>query len=102
MAAESFNVGAVVDYACDEGHLLVGPTTRTCLDTGFYNEFPPVCKRKLLVPLCQHHLSSSRIGLTVRVYKNCLPEVTFVFVRRRRELVGAQLSNQVKRMEILL
>ncbi|XP_026315210.1 CUB and sushi domain-containing protein 3 isoform X2 [Hyposmocoma kahamanoa] len=45
MVAESFEVGASVEYSCDEGHLLVGPTVRTCLDTGFYDEFPPVCKR---------------------------------------------------------
>ncbi|XP_063837861.1 sushi, von Willebrand factor type A, EGF and pentraxin domain-containing protein 1 isoform X2 [Ostrinia nubilalis] len=45
MTAESFEVGASVEYSCDEGHLLVGPTVRTCLDTGFYDEFPPVCKR---------------------------------------------------------
>lgn len=45
MLAENFNVGATIEYACDEGHLLVGPTARVCLDTGFYNEFPPVCKR---------------------------------------------------------
>lgn len=47
MLAENFNVGTVVKYSCDEGHLLIGPGTRTCLSTGFYNEFPPVCKRKL-------------------------------------------------------
>lgn len=46
MLAPDFNVGSVVEYSCDEGHLLVGPTMRTCLETGFYNEFPPVCKRK--------------------------------------------------------
>ncbi|XP_044269189.1 uncharacterized protein LOC123014242 isoform X1 [Tribolium madens] len=45
MLAQNFNVGTTIEYICDEGHLLVGPTTRTCLDTGFYNEFPPVCKR---------------------------------------------------------
>ncbi|GLV45530.1 uncharacterized protein CBL_02550 [Carabus blaptoides fortunei] len=44
MIAQDFNVGANIDYSCDEGHLLVGPATRTCLETGFYNEFPPVCK----------------------------------------------------------
>lgn len=44
IAPNSFDVGATVDYTCDEGHLLVGPSSRTCLDTGFYNEFPPVCK----------------------------------------------------------
>ncbi|CAG4977755.1 unnamed protein product [Colias eurytheme] len=45
MTAENFEVGASVEYACDDGHLLVGPTVRTCLETGFYDEFPPVCKR---------------------------------------------------------
>ncbi|XP_018571372.1 uncharacterized protein LOC108911033 [Anoplophora glabripennis] len=45
MLALNYNVGATIEYSCDEGHLLVGPTTRTCLETGFYNEFPPVCKR---------------------------------------------------------
>ncbi|XP_065220513.1 uncharacterized protein LOC135845675 isoform X1 [Planococcus citri] len=45
MTVENFNVGAIIEYNCDEGHLLVGPTTRICLPTGFYNEFPPVCKR---------------------------------------------------------
>ncbi|XP_049828263.1 uncharacterized protein LOC126267256 isoform X1 [Schistocerca gregaria] len=45
MIAKNFNVGSIVEYQCDPGHLLVGPSTRTCLTTGFYNEFPPVCKR---------------------------------------------------------
>lgn len=47
IAQKGFDVGATVDYGCDDGHLLVGPSTRSCLDTGFYNEFPPVCKCKL-------------------------------------------------------
>ncbi|KAL1117244.1 hypothetical protein AAG570_004570 [Ranatra chinensis] len=45
MLAENFNVGTTIEYSCDEGHLLVGPSNRVCLPTGFYNEFPPVCKR---------------------------------------------------------
>ncbi|KAG7189470.1 hypothetical protein KM043_017165 [Ampulex compressa] len=40
----SYEVGATVLYTCNAGSLLIGPATRTCLDTGFYNEFPPVCK----------------------------------------------------------
>ncbi|XP_049542444.1 uncharacterized protein LOC125955327 [Anopheles darlingi] len=44
LAPKGFDVGAVVEYSCDEGHLLVGPQQRTCLETGFYNEFPPVCR----------------------------------------------------------
>ncbi|KAK0177270.1 hypothetical protein PV328_001340 [Microctonus aethiopoides] len=39
-----YQVGAAVTYTCNSGSLLIGPTSRTCLDTGFYNEFPPVCK----------------------------------------------------------
>ncbi|KYN41919.1 Sushi, von Willebrand factor type A, EGF and pentraxin domain-containing protein 1 [Trachymyrmex septentrionalis] len=39
-----YEVGATVEYQCDSDSLLVGPLNRTCLDTGFYNEFPPVCK----------------------------------------------------------
>lgn len=46
IAPKGFDVGATIDYNCDEGNLLVGPSTRTCLETGFYNEFPPVCKCK--------------------------------------------------------
>lgn len=46
MLAEDFGVGSSVEYACDDGYLLVGPTVRTCLDTGFFDEFPPVCKRE--------------------------------------------------------
>ncbi|KAF6202358.1 hypothetical protein GE061_004757 [Apolygus lucorum] len=45
MITDNYNVGSTIEYACDEGHLLVGPNTRQCLSTGFYNEFPPVCKR---------------------------------------------------------
>ncbi|SPP78689.1 blast:Sushi%2C von Willebrand factor type A%2C EGF and pentraxin domain-containing protein 1 [Drosophila guanche] len=44
VALNGFEVGAQIKYSCDSNHLLVGPATRTCLDTGFYNEFPPVCK----------------------------------------------------------
>ncbi|XP_066600223.1 uncharacterized protein [Prorops nasuta] len=39
-----YEVGATVEYTCNAGSLLIGPSTRTCLDTGFYNEFAPVCK----------------------------------------------------------
>jgi hypothetical protein len=42
--ARNYQVGTNVEYTCDAGSLLIGPSGRTCLDTGFYNEFPPVCK----------------------------------------------------------
>ncbi|XP_031628163.1 uncharacterized protein LOC116343966 [Contarinia nasturtii] len=44
VATTGFDVGATIEYNCDDEHLLVGPAKRSCMDTGFYNEFPPVCK----------------------------------------------------------
>ena len=49
-AVNAYEVGASVEYTCNPGSLLIGPSTRTCLDTGFYNEFPPVCKSKMIIP----------------------------------------------------
>ncbi|XP_076620549.1 uncharacterized protein LOC143341439 isoform X1 [Colletes latitarsis] len=43
-SGSAYEVGVTVEYTCTAGSLLIGPSTRTCLDTGFYNEFPPVCK----------------------------------------------------------
>ncbi|XP_076318916.1 sushi, von Willebrand factor type A, EGF and pentraxin domain-containing protein 1-like [Tachypleus tridentatus] len=40
----SLTVGSVVEYACDPGHLLVGPNTRTCLASSFFSQFPPSCR----------------------------------------------------------
>ncbi|KAK9877979.1 hypothetical protein WA026_020194 [Henosepilachna vigintioctopunctata] len=45
MLAENFNVGTTIEYECDEEHILVGRKTRTCLDTGFYDAFPPTCRQ---------------------------------------------------------
>ncbi|XP_059055238.1 uncharacterized protein LOC131849228 isoform X2 [Achroia grisella] len=78
MSAKSFNVGASVEYACDEGHLLVGPTTRTCLDTGFYDEFPPVCKRiecgyPADIPHGVYELVNSSISYLSHVQYSCKP-----------------------------
>ncbi|XP_076289244.1 uncharacterized protein LOC143213361 [Lasioglossum baleicum] len=39
-----YEVGTTVEYTCNAGSARIGPSTRTCLDTGFYNDFPPVCK----------------------------------------------------------
>ena len=50
LIATDFTVGNRIQYSCDEGHLLVGPTQRTCLPTGFYSEFPPVCRCKYYLP----------------------------------------------------
>ncbi|KAJ4450841.1 hypothetical protein ANN_02272, partial [Periplaneta americana] len=76
MIAKNFNVGAVIDYTCDEGHLLVGPSSRTCLPTGFYNEFPPVCKRiqcgfPAEIPNGQYQLLNRTVGYMSRVIYSC-------------------------------
>ncbi|XP_050718309.1 uncharacterized protein LOC126999576 isoform X1 [Eriocheir sinensis] len=44
MIGSSFTVGSTVEYRCDPGHALVGPAQRSCLDSGFFNEFPPTCR----------------------------------------------------------
>jgi len=44
LISTDFNVNSRIEYVCDEGHLLVGPAKRSCLPTGFYSEFPPVCR----------------------------------------------------------
>lgn len=75
IAPNSFDVGATVDYSCDEGHLLVGPSSRTCLDTGFYNEFPPVCKfiecgLPASIPQGSYELVNGTVGyLSTVIYK---------------------------------
>ncbi|KAL1518181.1 hypothetical protein ABEB36_001843 [Hypothenemus hampei] len=76
MLAPNFNVGSVVEYTCDEGHLLVGPSMRTCLETGFYNEFPPVCKRIQCgypadIPNGDYSLVNDSVGYLSRVVYRC-------------------------------
>lgn len=46
LLADNFNVGTRVEYRCDPGHMVVGPNSRTCMSTGFFGEYPPVCKCK--------------------------------------------------------
>ncbi|XP_015908191.2 uncharacterized protein [Parasteatoda tepidariorum] len=42
--ARNFDIGSVIEYRCDVGHLLIGPNIRTCLATGVFSEFPPKCR----------------------------------------------------------
>ncbi|XP_074031901.1 uncharacterized protein isoform X2 [Leptinotarsa decemlineata] len=76
MMAPNFNVGTSIEYACDEGHLLVGPTQRVCLETGFYNEFPPVCKRIQCgypadIANGEYNLVNDSVGYLSRVIYTC-------------------------------
>ncbi|XP_055605181.1 uncharacterized protein LOC129753378 isoform X2 [Uranotaenia lowii] len=76
VAPRGFDVGAVVEYSCDEGHLLVGPSQRTCLETGFYNEFPPVCKYiecglPASIPHGYYDLLNGSVGYLSSVHYKC-------------------------------
>ncbi|XP_063240825.1 sushi, von Willebrand factor type A, EGF and pentraxin domain-containing protein 1 isoform X2 [Bacillus rossius redtenbacheri] len=76
MIAKNFNVGSAIEYNCDEGHLLVGPALRTCLPTGFYNEFPPVCKRiecgfPAEIPNGFYQLVNGTVGYLSQVVYSC-------------------------------
>ncbi|CAB3226423.1 unnamed protein product [Arctia plantaginis] len=78
MTTDSFEVGASVEYSCDDGHLLVGPTVRTCLDTGFYDEFPPVCKRidcgfPAEIPHGSYELINASVSYLSHVQYSCKP-----------------------------
>ncbi|XP_055927672.1 CUB and sushi domain-containing protein 3-like isoform X2 [Argiope bruennichi] len=44
IVARNFDIGSVIEYKCNPGHLLVGPNIRTCLPSGFFSEFPPKCR----------------------------------------------------------
>ncbi|KAG8222315.1 hypothetical protein J437_LFUL001857 [Ladona fulva] len=77
LASRDFEVGSTVDYTCDPGHLLIGPASRTCLPTGFYNEFPPVCKRiecgfPADIPNGKYTLINGTVSYLSKVVYNCL------------------------------
>ncbi|CAL4163422.1 unnamed protein product, partial [Meganyctiphanes norvegica] len=44
MSLTNNSIGSVVEYSCLPGYVLVGPNTRTCLNSGFYDKFPPTCR----------------------------------------------------------
>ncbi|XP_040572693.1 CUB and sushi domain-containing protein 3 isoform X2 [Lepeophtheirus salmonis] len=44
LSSSGYNIGDIINYSCDVGNLLVGPSSRKCLSTGFYSEFPPICR----------------------------------------------------------
>ncbi|XP_055618172.1 uncharacterized protein LOC129763293 isoform X2 [Toxorhynchites rutilus septentrionalis] len=76
VSPQGFDVGATVEYNCDEGHLLVGPAQRTCLETGFYNEFPPVCKYiecglPASIPYGSYNLINGSVGYLSSVLYRC-------------------------------
>jgi hypothetical protein len=76
VAAKGYDVGSSVEYKCDEGHLLVGPSSRTCLETGFYNEFPPVCKYiecglPASIPSGVYELVNGSVGYLSQVAYKC-------------------------------
>ncbi|CAB4067596.1 unnamed protein product [Lepeophtheirus salmonis] len=44
LSSSGYNIGDIINYSCDVGNLLVGPSSRKCLSTVFYSEFPPICR----------------------------------------------------------
>ncbi|KAK4288839.1 hypothetical protein Pmani_038162 [Petrolisthes manimaculis] len=73
MLGSSFTVGSNVEYRCNSGHVLVGPASRKCLNSGFFDEFPPTCRylecgppapitngRYTLLNTTRHYLSQVR------------------------------------------
>ena len=44
LVGDNFSIGKRVEYRCDPGHMVNGPSIRTCQPSGFYNENPPICK----------------------------------------------------------
>ncbi|XP_075157366.1 uncharacterized protein LOC142230616 isoform X3 [Haematobia irritans] len=76
IALNGYEVGAQIKYTCDANHLLVGPSSRTCLDTGFYNEFPPVCKYiecglPASIPHGSYNLLNGTVGYLSLVKYSC-------------------------------
>ncbi|KAJ9583467.1 hypothetical protein L9F63_022192 [Diploptera punctata] len=76
MKAENFNVGSHVYYSCDGGTVQVGPEVRVCLSTGFYNEFPPVCRQITCglpaeIPNGHYQLINGTVGYMSRVKYSC-------------------------------
>ena len=43
--------GAVANYSCNDGYILMGPNVRNCQSNGSWSEDIPVCQSKLL-PTC--------------------------------------------------
>ena len=43
---ESTRVGSVATYECNKGFVLVGKSSRVCLDTGKWSGDDPQCERK--------------------------------------------------------
>lgn len=41
---ENYWAGKSVEFACDTGYQLVGPTTRVCLPAGNWSNTEPTCK----------------------------------------------------------
>lgn len=46
LLATSVDVGSRIEYKCNDGNVLTGPTMRTCLPNGFFSEYAPKCKCK--------------------------------------------------------
>ncbi|GFW09592.1 sushi, von Willebrand factor type A, EGF and pentraxin domain-containing protein 1 [Trichonephila clavipes] len=57
-------VGSTIEYQCNPGHLLLGPSTRTCQPTGFFSEFAPKCSSKTAA----HLFAMDAMRLSIRLW----------------------------------
>ncbi|XP_063096339.1 complement receptor type 2 [Cavia porcellus] len=70
--SDRFAPGSSVTYSCHTGYMLVGPTTITCLSSGYWSSKIPVCKEALCDPIGQFpngqvtEPASLRAGVTVQ------------------------------------
>ena len=48
--------GAVANYSCKGGYILMGPTSRTCQSNGNWTEDAPLCQSKPLSHIILTHL----------------------------------------------
>ena len=62
--------GAVANYSCNEGYILMGPTARTCQSNGNWTDDAPVCQSKSL-PACNHKFKLGLMKLLFSVV-DCL------------------------------
>ena len=43
-AKNTFEKGSVIEYTCQEGHILKGSPNRTCENGGQWSGQPPICE----------------------------------------------------------
>ncbi|KAF2350729.1 C-type lectin-like [Trinorchestia longiramus] len=76
-------VGTEVEYKCDIGHVLIGPSKRTCLKSGFFDGVPPICRyiqcgHPASIRNGQYHLVNGTRHYGSQVQYECDPGYTMI------------------------